>query len=231
MSGRVRPGDNVELSVDRFREAILFLIALVLSVTVHEFGHAWAANRFGDPLPRAQGRLTLNPVRHIDPIGTLLLPLIMVLSQAPLLGWGRPVMTNSSNFTTKLSRSFASLLVALAGPAMNLVMAVVVSVLIVLGLKGQVISTDTANGLIQHLVLLNLMLLFLNLLPIPPLDGGAVLEWALPRSMRGALDFLQRWGFIILFGIVMIPAVRNWVFAPVDVLSGLWVAAIRGALA
>jgi Zn-dependent protease len=225
------PGDNVELSVERFREAILFLIALVLSVSVHEFGHAWAANRLGDPLPRAQGRLTLNPVRHIDPIGTLLFPLIMVMARVPLLGWGRPVMTNPSNYRTSLSRPTASMLVALAGPAMNLLMAAVVSLLLVVGVRMTLVSEPTVALLIDHLVVLNLSLLFFNLLPIPPLDGGAVLAWALPRSMQGAIEFLERWGFIILFGLVMIPQVRMWVFAPAAYLSGLWTNALLGALA
>jgi Zn-dependent protease len=220
----------VELSVDRFREAILFLIAFVLSVTVHEFGHAWTANRFGDPLPRAQGRLTLNPVRHVDPIGTLLLPLILILSSGMTLGWGRPVLTNPKNYVTRFSRGFASLLVAVAGPAMNLVLALVVSVLIVLGVRGQLITLETATVLVQKLVLLNIFLLFLNLLPVPPLDGGALLEWVAPRSMQGVLDFLQRWGFLILFGVLLIPSVRDFVFAPASLLSDVFVRAIQGAL-
>jgi Zn-dependent protease len=220
----------VDPSIVVWREAILFLIALVLSVSVHEFGHAWAATKLGDSLPRAQGRLTLNPVKHIDPIGTLLFPVIMVVANVPLLGWGRPVQTNPTNYTRRFSRATGSMLVAIAGPAMNLFMAALVSVLLIAGFRMNLVGEHVALGLIQHLVVLNLSLLFFNLLPIPPLDGGAVLAWVLPRSMQGAIEFMERWGFIILFALVMIPQVRAVVFRPAAYLSHLWTSALLGAM-
>jgi Zn-dependent protease len=218
----------VSSSIDVWGQGILFLIALILSVSVHEFGHAWAATKLGDSLPRAQGRLTLNPVRHIDPIGTLLFPIMMLMFKVPLLGWGRPVQTNPLNYTRRFSRSTGHMLVAIAGPAMNFLMALMISLLIVGGAKAGFMNPEFGLILIQHLVLLNLTLLFFNLLPIPPLDGGAVLAWFLPRSMQGVIDFLNRWGFIILLGLMMTP-VLGYLMTPGWALSRWWVEVLRGA--
>jgi Zn-dependent protease len=214
-------------SLDEWREGILFLIALILSVSVHEFGHAWAATKLGDSLPRAQGRLTLNPVKHIDPIGTLLFPIMMLMFKVPLLGWGRPVQTNPLNYTRRFSRSTGHMLVAIAGPAMNMVMALLISLIIVAGARAGVLDREFGITLITHVVVLNLTLLFFNLLPIPPLDGGAVLAWFLPRSMQGAIEFLNRWGFIILVGL-MITGLLGFLMIPGAYVSHWWVDLLRG---
>jgi Zn-dependent protease len=212
----------LNISLDQVREALLFLIALILSISVHEFGHAWIATRLGDPLPRAQGRLTLSPVKHVDPIGTLLFPVLMYLFHVPLFGWGRPVQTNPLNYTRRLSRSTGQMLVALAGPMMNLLMALVVSVLVVILARVGLMSRDMVITLLQHLVFLNLTLMFFNLLPIPPLDGGSVLAWVLPRSQQYLVDALSRWGFLILLGLTMVPVVLGKLMYPVQVLSQVW---------
>ena len=211
---------------DRIGQGILLLLALIMSVAVHEFGHAWAANRLGDSLPKAQGRLTLNPMRHADPIGTLLFPAIMIFSGAGLLGWGRPVQTNPYNYTRRFSQMTGSALVAVAGPLMNLFLAALVSLLLVLGLRANLLGYEVASALISNLVVLNLSLLFFNLLPIPPLDGGAVLAWALPRSMQGVIDFLNKWGFIILLGLFIVPQVMGVVMRPARYLTNLWLQAL-----
>ncbi len=130
---------------DRVRDGILFLIALILSVAVHEFGHAWAATRLGDSLPRAQGRLTLNPIRHVDPIGTLLFPVMMMAFGGGMLGWGRPVQTNPYNYTRRFSQATGSALVAVAGPAMNLFLAVLVSAMLVIGARFGLVTFDLAQ--------------------------------------------------------------------------------------
>jgi Zn-dependent protease len=215
-------------SLDEWREGILFLIALILSVSVHEFGHAWAATKLGDSLPRAQGRLTLNPVKHIDPIGTLLFPIMMLMFKVPLLGWGRPVQTNPLNYTRRFSRSTGHMLVAIAGPAMNMVMALLISLLIVAGARAGVLDREFGITLITHVVVLNLTLLFFNLLPIPPLDGGAVLAWFLPRSMQGVIEFLNRWGFVILIGLMMTPLL-GYLMKPGRYLTELWLNVLLGA--
>jgi len=223
---------TVELSPDFWQHAILLLIALILSVAVHEFGHAWMATRLGDSLPAVQGRLTLNPVRHVDPVGTVVLPLIMLATNAGLLGWGRPVLTNPANYTRKIARSTGHMLVALAGPGMNLLMALLVSLLIVIGARTGMVDEELASQLNRYLVQLNLILMFFNLLPIPPLDGGAVLAWVLPRSMHGVMDFLSRWGFMVLIGMLVIPVqgqpILGHVFRPAYYLIGIWTESFWG---
>jgi len=214
---------------ERVGQAILFLIALILSVAVHEFGHAWAANRLGDRTPRDQGRLTLNPVRHIDPIGTLAFPLITMFMGPGMLGWGRPVETNPYNYTRRMSQTTGSALVAIAGPAMNLLLAALVTVFLVLGARFGLVTYDLARLISVNLVQLNLTLLFFNLLPIPPLDGGAVLAWAVPRSMQGAVDFLNRWGFMILLGLFIL-GLLPLIMIPATYLTHMWIGALLGAV-
>jgi len=174
----------LNIGYDELREAILYLIAFILCITVHEFGHAWVATRLGDPTPRSQGRVTLAPQHHIDPIGTILMPIIMALSASsgglPLLAWGRPVQTNPMLYSRRLSMSTGRMLVSVAGPAMNLILALVVSIGIVIAARLHV-SGEFLMAVFDRLVRLNLSLMIFNLLPIPPLDGGAVLAWVLPR--------------------------------------------------
>lgn len=219
----------MNITIDEVREGLLFLIALVLSISVHEFGHAWVATKLGDPLPRAQGRLTLSPLKHADPIGTLLVPILMMTSSIPLLGWGRPVQTNPLNYTRRFSRATGQMLVAITGPAMNLLLALVVSVILVLGARLGLMSRDMAITLFRHLVMLNLSLMFFNLLPIPPLDGGAVLGWILPRSLQHIVDFLGRWGFLLLLGL-MLTGLLGWLMYPCQVLTRYWGMALQEAM-
>ncbi len=218
----------MDTSLEPVREGLFFLVALILSISVHEFGHAWVATRLGDPLPRAQGRLTLSPMKHVDPVGTLLFPVLMILTSIPLLGWGRPVQTNPLNYTRRIPRQTGQMLVAVAGPAMNLLMAVVVSLVVVVAGRFEWMSRPTAIAIIEKLVGLNLTLMFFNLLPIPPLDGGAVLAWVLPRSQQHLVDFLSRWGFLILLGLVMIPRALGVLMAPVGALYAHWAHLVIG---
>jgi Zn-dependent protease len=223
----------LNIGIDQVQKAILYLIAFILSIAVHEFGHAWVANRLGDPTPRLQGRLTLSPLHHIDPVGTVLMPIIMVFASVPLLAWGRPVQYNPAALSRRVSMSTGRMLVAIAGPAMNLVMAIVVSILIViagrLGAPSRLLS-----GVFHYLVYLNLSLMIFNLLPIPPLDGGSVLAWVLPRSQQHVVDFLERYGFLILLFLVLTPALGS-VFGgiigyPIQLMGRLFLSAINLAV-
>jgi Zn-dependent protease len=218
----------LDLSIDNVREALLFLCALILSISVHEFGHAWIATKLGDPLPRAQGRLTLSPMRHVDPIGTIVFPLIMFFTHVPLLGWGRPVETNPAAYTRRFSVATGHLFVAIAGPLMNLAMATVVSLLVIVGARAGVLPESLFPDVFRHLIQLNLFLMFFNLLPIPPLDGGAVLAWVLPRSQQYLVDFLNRWGFLILLGMMMVRPVMIVIFTPAQALIGQWARVLFG---
>jgi Zn-dependent protease len=219
--------------MDQLSTAILYLIAFILCIAAHEFGHAWVANRLGDPTPRLQGRLTLSPQHHIDPIGTILMPLIMAFTSAPLLAWGRPVQINPAAFTRRFSMSTGRMLVAIAGPLMNLVMALLVSVIIIVAARLGA-PDHLLYAAFHYLVQLNLSLMIFNLLPSPPLDGGSVLAWLLPRSMHNLVDFLARYGGIMLMLLVLSPSlglpVMNVIGYPIKVITAYWLLGLNLAV-
>jgi Zn-dependent protease len=223
----------LNIGADQIQRAILYLIAFILCIAAHEFGHAWVANRLGDPTPRLQGRLTLAPQHHIDPIGTLLMPILMAFTSVPLLAWGRPVQINPAAFTRRFSMSTGRMLVAVAGPAMNLIMAFVVSLIIVIAARLHA-PGHLLDGIFNYLVRLNISLMFFNLLPIPPLDGGSLLAWLLPRSMHNVVDFLARYGGIILMLLVLSPSLglplMNVIGYPIDLITTYWLYGINLAV-
>jgi Zn-dependent protease len=221
----------VEISPDQVRVALLSVIAFVVSVSVHEFGHAFVADRLGDRTPRLQGRLTLSPIAHIDPIGTLLIPLIGALSPTrfPMLAWGKPVQTNPMNYTSRSPRT-GHVLVSLAGPAMNLMLALAGSILFVVLGKAGVLSETVARGLLRYVLALNLSLMFFNLIPLPPLDGSAVLAGILPQSAQPALRQVERYGIFVLF-LLFISGALQIVMGPAMRLTELWAMALMRMVA
>jgi len=226
----------LNIGIDQVQHAIMYLIAFILCISVHEFGHAWVANRLGDPTPGSQGRISLAPQRHIDPIGTILMPILMAFSSSaalPLLAWGKPVETNPLAYTHRLSMSTARMMVALAGPFMNLLLAFVVSLMIVVAARLEAPGTLLAT-VFHYMVRLNLSLMVFNLLPIPPLDGGAVLAWVLPRSMHNIVDFLARYGAFILLFLVISPALglplMRMIGYPIDLITFYWVRGLNLAI-
>ena len=227
------PESALNIGMDQLQRAILYLIAFILSVAVHEFGHAWAANRLGDPTPRLQGRLTLSPLHHIDPLGTIVMPLIMAFTAAPLFAWGRPVQYNPAALSRRFSMRTGQMFVAVAGPTMNLLMALLISVVIVAAGRLDA-PPHLLNALFRYIVQLNISLMIFNLLPIPPLDGGSVLAWALPRSMQHVVDFLTRYGTMILILLVLSPAlglpIINVIVYPIAFISGAFQLGINLAL-
>jgi Zn-dependent protease len=204
-----------------------YLIALILSVCVHEFGHALMADLLGDPLPRHQGRLSLNPAAHIDPIGTLVLPVLgFALSihnpgmGSRVLGWGKPVeiSLHARYMSRKVTIRTAHALIAIAGPAMNILFGLLLSgAYVALLYRGNV---DMAQA-VGNVVSMNIGLFFFNLIPCPPLDGGAVLKRLLPRSWDGINDFLGRYGSYILLLLLMSGALSQ-IMSPVRHLSREW---------
>jgi Zn-dependent protease len=210
------------------RDALVYMVALVLSICVHEFGHAFIADRLGDPLPRAQGRVTLNPLAHIDPIGTLAFPLIGFFSPAGIgariLGWGKPVQVSLSarSMTRRFSIRTSHLFIAIAGPMMNLLFGLVMSgvYLALLRFGGEELAplTDGVAGVI----VMNVGLAFFNLIPCPPLDGGAVLRGLLPRSALGLSDLLDRYGYILFFGLLMSGFLR-YLMIPARWVAVTWI--------
>jgi Zn-dependent protease len=192
------------------------LIILVLSIAVHEFGHAIVATWLGDDTPTRQGRVTLNPVAHADPMGTLILPLVsMVLAvnagQPPGIGfgWGKPVEHNARNLTRKLRVVVGQALIAIAGPSMNLIFGTVIAGLHVVLVAQHVIDPGARLSAALFMASqVNFMLLFFNLLPIPPLDGGWVLQWATPYKYRRHLEHYQVYAPFVFMAVVFIPQLR-----------------------
>lgn len=205
----------------KVRSAVVMLIAFVLSVAVHEFGHAYLADRFGDNTPRYQGRVTLNPLAHADIIGTLVMPMVGVFMGGMVIGWGKPVMINPAAFTRKLRMKVAHMFVALAGPIMNVLLAILVTGLLALLLKTGILaaSNELTMGIIR-VIHLNWLLFFFNLIPVPPLDGGAVLAGLLPDRFNHIVDFLNQYGFIILLGLLLSNAL-SYLLAPAAWLTTL----------
>jgi Zn-dependent protease len=183
-------------------ELILLSFAILLfSLSFHEAAHAWSADRLGDPTARLLGRITLNPLAHIDWIGTVLFPLIAIYSGLPILGWAKPVPVDGRNLRSP-RRDFA--LVAGAGPASNLVLAAIGALLFIV-LRGRA-SEPTggvflATGLYQF-VQLNVFLAVFNMFPVPPLDGGNVLSGFVPESVARAIDQLRPFGFLIIYALL-----------------------------
>ncbi len=176
-------------------QIIIFVVAFVISISVHECAHAWTADRLGDPTPRYQGRVTLNPAAHLDPVGTILL-LTGVIFSAPVIGWGRPVMFNPLNLKN-VRRD--TMLIAAAGPFSNLLMAFLFSMVY----RAYPNLPGLMSELLLGTIILNISLMFFNLIPVHPLDGGKIVSFFLPSDMAIRFDrFMYQWGFIGLFVVV-----------------------------
>src|SRR5688500_7121633 len=177
------------ISLDNFlAERFLFWIPLMLSLTVHEWAHAATARVLGDDTAQRLGRLTLNPLEHIDPIGTLVLPLLGVP-----FGWAKPVPINPLRFRADGGMGTGLWLTAAAGPASNLSLALVTAAAVTLVTRiSPTLLPDQALALIETFVVLNVLLAFFNLLPIPPLDGSRVVDSFIPDSWRGPWDALAQ---------------------------------------
>jgi Zn-dependent protease len=188
---------------NRLAYALLGLVSLILSVTIHEFAHAFTASKLGDDLPSRQGRVTLNPMSHVDPIGTLLIPMLAAFFPIPLFGWGRPVQTQPHRYTRKISMRAGHALVAFAGPLSNLLMAIVCTILFILFLRFDLVGADSPfRALVLQMAQLNLVLFILNLIPFPPLDGSAVAAWIFGQRADGPLDSMSRFGGIGLYAVL-----------------------------
>jgi Zn-dependent protease len=175
---------------------VAFLIAVIVGITVHEFSHAAVATLQGDQTARSQGRLTLNPVAHLDPLGSIAL---LVAG----FGWGRPVPITP---TRMRNRRFGAVLVGLAGPASNFVLALVsvIALRIADPTAGTGFDVDFSVTLLYFLVLVNIGLGVLNLLPIPPLDGSTLLSALLPPSRQNIVQFLNQYGIFVLLGLLIL---------------------------
>ena len=197
-----------------FADALIKFVVLLLSLTVHEAAHALTADRLGDPTARLLGRVSLNPAVHVDPIGTLLFPLIALLTNVPVLGWAKPVPVNITRLRGHWKRKY--MLIAAAGPASNVVLAIVASLLLhVVPVTGR-LEAATLAPLAQFLyqaVLLNVLLAVFNMVPVPPLDGGNVLAGVLRGPIAETYEQLRPYGFMILYGL-MFTGILTMIIAP-----------------
>jgi Zn-dependent protease len=187
---------------------ILIVLAIVLgSLTVHEAAHAWTADRLGDPTARLLGRISLNPVVHIDPIGTVVLPLLAALSGLPVLGWAKPVPVNVHQLRQP-RRDF--MLVSAAGPVSNLVLAAIGAILI----RAVFGEASVVREALLQVVFINVLLAVFNLVPVPPLDGGNVLAGMLPPGAAGLFVAMRPYGFLLLYALMFTGALSAIVMPP-----------------
>jgi len=193
---------------------VIALLVLIFSLTVHEAAHAWSASQLGDDTAKRLGRVSLNPMVHVDPIGTLLLPLIAMVSNAPIIGWAKPTPVNVRNLRHPRRDH---ILVTAAGPASNLAIATAASLALrVLPGSGGGSGLDIAtplNLIATEALLLNVLLAVFNMLPIPPLDGGQILMALLPPRIALQLRFLYEYGFLILMGL-LVTGVLGYLIGP-----------------
>lgn len=195
-----------------FNSILLGFAIVLVSLTIHEAAHAWTADRLGDPTARLLGRVSLNPIVHIDPIGTLLLPALAIYSGFPIIGWAKPVPVNISQLRHP-RRDF--MLVAAAGPASNLLQAFLAAFVLRMLLAA---TPPDGGGMALEVLFLavrvNLLLAFFNLIPIPPLDGGNVLAGLLPPRAADVFVQIRPFGFILLYGLMFSGMLTTLIIPP-----------------
>ena len=200
-------------------EKVILFILLLSSISIHEWAHAWVADKLGDPLPRQQGRVTLDPRSHIDPIGTLLIPFIMIFASPgfAIIGWGKPVQISLPNRETKKRDD---ILITLAGPLSNLSIAFICS--LSFGLLNRLVPLgESALLLLYQIISLNAVLFLFNLLPVPPLDGSHILKNMVNMKDETFLKF-SKYGFFILIIFINIPNFQKWMGFGIEGLNSIF---------
>ena len=200
--------------MDLIIKIALYAPPILLAITLHEVAHGWAARYLGDPTAASLGRLSLNPIKHIDPIGTIAVPAILLMLGGFLFGWAKPVPVNMNRLNDP-KRDMA--LVAAAGPASNFVMALIWAYIMKIGLMSDaelIRLVFVEMGKVG--LFINLILMVLNMIPIPPLDGGRVLAGILPDNLSIALGKIEPYGLFIIFGLLAIGMLRVFLEGPLS---------------
>ena len=209
---------------------VLWGVPVVFAITLHEAAHGFVARLFGDPTAQMLGRVTLNPIKHVDPVGTILVPGVLLLTAklaggVPFIfGWAKPVPVNEANLRHP-KRDM--IWVAAAGPGSNFVQALLWALLLVAARPGGAIDSDGLHEMARIGVNVNLVLMALNLLPIPPLDGGRVLAGVLPRPGAQWLARVEPYGFAIIIGLLVLGLLDN-LMAPLIRAASALIVAILG---
>ncbi len=192
--------------------AIVLIPCLIVAIVFHEVAHGWSALALGDPTAKEQRRLSLNPIRHIDPVGTVILPGFLALVGAPVFGWAKPVPVNASRLRNP---RFGMMAVAAAGPATNFALALVgAAALGVASATGLAANALVSQGIFTF-ILINVFIAVFNLLPIPPFDGSHIVEGALPRRMAAAYEKLRPFGMLVFFGLIALA----WALPDADIMG------------
>jgi len=180
---------------------IFSLVILLFSVIIHELSHGYVAYSLGDPTAKYEGRLTLNPLKHLDPFGSVILPLLLFIAGSPFLfGWAKPVPINPYNFSDK---KYGEIKVSIAGPASNFALAIFFG-LILRFVPSEIIFANQGIAIaLSYIVAINIWLAVFNLIPIPPLDGSWILFSFLPLSMQNVKNFLRQYGIVILVLLIL----------------------------
>ena len=206
-----------ELTPDRIAMGLTAYVVLLFSLSVHESAHAWMAHRMGDDTALRLGRVSLNPIVHIDPIGTLLFPLVQIFTGIPTLGWAKPTPYNPANFRRDVSQRRGHMLVAGAGPVSNLILALLFTSVFFVMVRAGLPMTER-QPLVMIVVAgiqMNVVLAVFNFVPIPPLDGSKVASYGLPGSFGDRYDrVMAPYGYMILL-VLMMTGVLGYVISPI----------------
>jgi len=202
-------------------QAIILVAVLIASVVVHEVAHAWQARREGDDTAERLGRITLNPLPHLDPLGSVILPLLLAWQGGVIFGWAKPVPVNPANYREYVA---GDIRVSLAGIASNLGLAVLATVLagLLLRIAGPSAAGSPVFMALDYAIFINLILAFFNLIPIPPLDGSHVVAHMLPAGVARSYRELGRYGLLLVMAFVILaPGALDFFLTPVYYLQGL----------